>query len=144
MEVKVRNCKITDFDMVFSLFHQLWPGKELDKNKLMDVLSFGLRSSEYEYLCAVLHGKVVGFCALAVVHSFWQEGCIAYVIAMVVDQEVRGCGIGTALMDKAADLSRLKGCKKLELDSAFHREGAHLFYETIGFSKRAFLFSKDL
>ena len=37
-----------------------------------------------------------------------------------------------------------KGCKSIELDSAFHRILAHEFYEKNGFIKRAFEFSLDL
>lgn len=36
------------------------------------------------------------------------------------------------------------GCKRIELDSGFHREQAHKMYEHIGFNKRAFLFSKEI
>jgi len=40
--------------------------------------------------------------------------------------------------------SKDKGLKRLELDSAFHREQAHEFYLKLGFEKRAFLFSYPL
>ncbi len=35
-------------------------------------------------------------------------------------------------------------CKRIELDSAFHRKGAHRFYESLGYGNRAYLFSKQL
>jgi len=63
---------------------------------------------------------------------------------MVVDESCRGTGIGSSLLEKASDIARLSGCKKIELDSGFPREKAHKFYEKLGFEKRAYLFSKDL
>jgi hypothetical protein len=38
-------------------------------------------------------------------------------------------------------LDREPSFGKLELDSAFHRHGAHNFYEKMGFENRAYLFS---
>jgi ribosomal protein S18 acetylase RimI-like enzyme len=48
------------------------------------------------------------------------------------------------LIKEALNDSRNKGLKRLELDSAFHREKAHEFYIKLGFEKRAFLFSYPL
>jgi hypothetical protein len=45
---------------------------------------------------------------------------------------------------KTISIAKELGCKRFELDSGFQREGAHKFYESIGFEKRAYLFSKIL
>jgi GNAT superfamily N-acetyltransferase len=63
---------------------------------------------------------------------------------MIVDDSLRGKGIGSSLLEKAFDIAKLMGCKKIELDSGFPREKAHKFYEKIGFEKRAYLFSRDV
>lgn len=144
MNIVIRNSKFEDFNDVFSLFGQLWPNKELHVNDLMTVFNRGIQSDSDKYICAELNGKIIGFCAFTIVNNFWQEGYIAYVYAMVVDDSHRNNGIGTSLLDKAFDLAKSSGCKKIELDSGFPREKAHKFYERIGFEKRAYLFSKDL
>ena len=46
------------------------------------------------------------------------------------------------LLERLASLARERGCRAMELDSAFHRVEAHAFYEKLGFEKRAFLFAK--
>ncbi|HBW38463.1 GNAT family N-acetyltransferase [Desulfosporosinus sp. BICA1-9] len=144
MDIIIRNSKLEDFDDVILLFNQLWPGKELNINDLMVVFSRGIQSDSDELLCVEQNGKVIGFCSFAIVNNFWQEGYIAYVYAMIIDDSFRGRGIGTELLKKAFDKAKLRGCKKIELDSGFQREKAHKFYEKIGFTKRAYLFSKDL
>jgi GNAT superfamily N-acetyltransferase len=53
-------------------------------------------------------------------------------------------GFGTELLEAAIAAAKKRGCKIVELDSAFYREDAHKFYLKEGFAKRAYLFSKDL
>jgi Acetyltransferase (GNAT) family. len=74
----------------------------------------------------------------------WQAGYIAYMYAMVVDEQQRGKGFGTMLIEASIEDAKAKGLKLLELDSGFHREKAHEFYLKLGFEKRAFLFSHPL
>ncbi len=144
MNIIIRDSKNADFDGVLSLFGQLWPNKDLNPNDLKAVFDRGIQSDTDKYLCAEENGKVIGFCAFAVVNNFWQEGYIAYAYAMIVDDSFRGNGIGSSLLEKAFDIAKSMGCKKFELDSGFPREKAHKFYEKIGFEKRAYLFSRDL
>ena len=145
MDVKIRKALIEDFPSVFSLFHQLWPNKELNETDMKVVFDRGITSNTDLYICAEVNGNLIGFCAYGIVNNFWQEGQIAYVYAMIVDEDQRGKGIGSELLKTACDYAKKCGCKKIELDSGFQREKAHKFYtEKMGFEKRAFLFSKDL
>ncbi len=144
MGIIVRDSRKEDFGDILALFHQLWPGKELHPEDLKAVFYRGLTSGTDRYFCAEEDGRVIGFCSYAVMNNFWQEGTIAYVYAMVVDDACRGKGIGTRMLERAFAEAKKAGCKKIELDSGFPREKAHQFYEKIGFVKRAFLFSKDL
>ncbi|HEX2946380.1 MAG TPA: GNAT family N-acetyltransferase [Clostridia bacterium] len=144
MSVIIRDTKTEDFNDVMVLFGQLWPNKELHPEDMSVVYKRGIQSETDKYICAEENGKVIGFCALAIVNNFWQEGRIAYCYSMVVDETYRGCGIGKSILEKAFVTAKVLGCKKLELDSGFQREGAHKFYEKMGFEKRAYLFSKQL
>lgn len=142
--MEIREAKAGDFDDIMALFGQLWPNRELHQEDMLTVFERGIKSETDKYICAEDNGKVIGFCALAIVNNFWQEGHIAYCYAMIVDEACRGRGIGKCIFDKAFETAKALGCKKLELDSGFPRERAHKFYEKIGFEKRAYLFSKDL
>lgn len=142
--MEIRTSCINDFEEIYNLFTQLWPNKELHKQKLLEVFERGLTTDTYYYLSAVENGNVIGFSAFYVANNFWQEGIIAYDYGMIVDEKNRGQGIGKSLIDKACQIAKELGCKRFELDSGFQREGAHKFYESIGFEKRAYLFSKIL
>ena len=144
MDIKIRKATENDFDKVYPLFEQLWPNKELDKAALRIVFNRGINSNTDELLCLDYSGELIGFCAYAIVNNLWQAGYIAYMYAMVVDEKQRGKGFGTMLINESIKDSKDKGLKRLELDSAFHREKAHEFYVKLGFEKRAFLFSYPL
>ncbi|BBE20025.1 acetyltransferase, GNAT family [Aquipluma nitroreducens] len=141
MDVEIRKSTENDFEKVYPLFEQLWPNKELDKKELKVVFDRGVNSDTDELFCLAYSGEVIGFCAYAIVNNLWQAGYISYMYAMVVDENYRGKGFGTMLINEAIQDSKNKGLKRLELDSAFHREKAHEFYLKLGFEKRAFLFS---
>jgi ribosomal protein S18 acetylase RimI-like enzyme len=142
--VEIRIATKEDFDGIFLLLQQLWPNKELDKNALMTVFRRGLDYRSNIYFCAEINSTVVGFCSLIIRNSLWQEGFLGYIDELVVDKSFRGRDIGSNLMNEAMDNAKEKGCKRLELDSAFENEDAHRFYERLGLEKRAHLFSKEL
>jgi len=144
MHVLIRKATESDFEKVYPLFEQLWPNKELDKTALRIVFNRGVNSDTDELLCLVYSDELIGFCAYAIVNNLWQAGYISYMYAMVVDEKQRGKGFGTMLINESIKDSKAKGLKRLELDSAFHREKAHEFYLKLGFEKRAFLFSHSL
>jgi ribosomal protein S18 acetylase RimI-like enzyme len=141
MSLNIRNAQIQDFDDIYPLFEQLWPNKPINREELQKAYERGAGSDNDELLCAVLDGKIAGFCAYAIVNNFWQEGRIGYIYAMVVDETLRSKGVGTKLINQSLERAKAKGLKRMELDSGFHRQRAHEFYEKLGFEKRAYLFS---
>jgi len=144
MDSNIRKATKKDFEKVYPLFEQLWPNKELDKDALRIVFNRGVDSNADELWCMDYCNELVGFCAYAIVNNLWQAGYIAYMYAMVVDEKHRGKGFGSMLIKASIKDSKDKGLKRMELDSAFHREKAHEFYIKLGFEKRAFLFSYPL
>lgn len=136
-----------DFDGVYGLLKQLWPDKRMNKDRMREVFTGAIESGDNFCFCAEVGSLVVGFCALYVLHirnRFWREVSLGFVGELIVDRPFRRRGIGKALLEAAADRSREAGCRVLEQDSALGRDGAHEFYEKVGFRKRAYLFSRDL
>ena len=142
--VIVRPVTTQDFNAIFILLQHLWPTKELNKQALLTIFTRCVDSSDYQYLCAEIGGTVVGFCSLEIRNSLWQEGYLGYIGELVVDESIRGQGVGTELISAAIDNAKDRGCNRIELDSAFHREEAHQFYQRMGFKNRAYIFTKEL
>ncbi|MGA2350468.1 MAG: GNAT family N-acetyltransferase [Terracidiphilus sp.] len=123
---------------------QLWPEKTLDADALHQVYSRGIDSDFQRFLCAVEDEHVIGFCSLTIRNNLWQAGYLAHIDELVVSQQKRGLGIGSALLGSTIAVAKEAGCSRVELDSAFHRSEAHKFYERQGFENRAYLFSKSI
>jgi glucosamine-phosphate N-acetyltransferase len=142
IKIKIRKAILNDFEQIYQLLPQLWPHTRLNRNRLRITFSRALNSGQQYYLCAFEKKVIVGFCSLSTRNSLWQQGLLAHIDELIVDQSYRGRGIGTRLMTEAIKLAVKKRCSRIELDSAFHRKHAHGFYNKMGFESRAYLFSK--
>ena len=88
-------------------------------------------------ICALVaeqDGRVMGFVGLMAFPAFHRDGLHGYVSAMVVDEGVRGGGIGGALLRAAEAWFAERGVKRVNLTTALHREEAHVFYEKNGYT----------
>jgi GNAT superfamily N-acetyltransferase len=144
MELLIRDVANRDFDQVFGLLKQLWSYKELDYEDMKKMFDHNLQSPDHFYIVALYGPQVVGFCSLTVKHNLWVQGFLGNLDEMIVEESYRGQGIGGKLVKRITEIAKEKNCKRLELESSFHREEAHKFYEELGFEKRAYLFSKEL
>jgi GNAT superfamily N-acetyltransferase len=140
----VRPARLDDFDQLLPLFRQLWPTKLIVPARLREVFARVIATPTKQYFCAMDGEHVVGLGAVSFKDNLWQEGVIAYVEELVVDEDCRGRGIGSQLLEHLIALARERGCRRIELDSGFHRPDAHRLYERHGLEKRAFLFSRVL
>lgn len=144
MKLVIRDVTPGDFDQVFGLLKQLWPGKELDYPGMKEMFDHNLQSPQQFYIVALYGPQVVGFCSLTVKHNLWQQGFLGNVDEMVVEEGYRSQGIGKKLMLRITEIAKANKCRRIELESSFHREKAHVFYKELGFEQRAYLFSKPL
>ena len=142
--LQIRECKEADFEQVLSLLKQLCPGQRRSREELSQLFLRGLSSDFETYICATIGTTLVGFCSLIIKNYLWAQGYVGNINELVVDEEYRGQGIGTQLLQHIVKVAREKDCRRVELDSGFHRKKAHKFYEQNGFERRAFLFSRKL
>lgn len=140
----IRKCREGDFEQVLKLLEQLWPDQTIKSQELQQVFLQGLNSEFHFYVCATLEANLIGFVSLTIRSSLWQHGYIGHIDEIVVDKRYRGKGIGTKLLWHIVEVAKEKGCRRVELDSAFDRKQAHKFDEQNSFENRAFLFSKKL
>jgi len=92
-----------------------------------------LRAGGDDAFVAVLDGATVG---LATVHAravLHVARPVAQLTALVVPPEMRGRGVGRALVAAAEQWARAQGAERLVVTTALHRADAPLFYERLGF-----------
>jgi GNAT superfamily N-acetyltransferase len=95
----------------------------------------------FRLLVAVVEGEVAGTYALAIMEKLGKRGTPAGVVEDVAVLPSRqGQGIGRAMMEHAREACRRAGCYKLALSSNLRREGAHRFYDSLGFERHGFSF----
>jgi GNAT superfamily N-acetyltransferase len=95
----------------------------------------------FRLLAAVAEGEIVGTYALAIMEKLGKRGTPAGVAEDVAVLPSRqGQGIGRAMMEHAREACRRAGCYKLALSSNLRREGAHRFYDSLGFERHGFSF----
>jgi len=64
------------------------------------------------------------------------SGLRARIEDVVVDQEARGQGVGTALTMAAIDQAQVQGARSIDLTSRASRVGANRLYQQLGFQLR--------
>src|SRR5215208_6657707 len=92
-----------------------------------------MRSRGDDAYVAVAAGEIVG---LATVHArdvLHGALPVAQLTALVVPPEMRGRGVGRALVSVAEQWARERGADRLVVTTALHRADAPLFYERLGF-----------
>jgi ribosomal protein S18 acetylase RimI-like enzyme len=85
-------------------------------------------------LVARVDGEIVG--ALTLVTFLIPTGLRAWIEDVVVDEAVRGRGVGAALTEEAIRLAHADGARTVDLTSRPSREAANRLYERLGFQLR--------
>ena len=80
------------------------------------------------------HGRIVGMLTLVVFRI--PTGVRAWIEDVVVDEAVRGRGVGEALSQEAIRRAVGSGARTVELTSRPSREAANRLYQRLGFVRR--------
>lgn len=138
-------CKADDFEQIYPLLKQLWPRNNFQKEKLREIFVASIDRDHHVYINYKYKGnKIVGFCSMSIKRNLTQQGALAQIEELVVDEKYRKKGIGKKLITEIVLIARFRGCKRIELDAHFDSKKAHQFYEDLGFENRAYIFSKPL
>jgi GNAT superfamily N-acetyltransferase len=88
-----------------------------------------------QYLAVVeLGAEVIGTLQVTVIPNFGRKGMKRCLVEAVhIRPDLQGRGYGRAMMQWAIDYAREAGCGMVQLTSHHSREGAHRFYERLGF-----------
>ncbi|RYZ70521.1 MAG: GNAT family N-acetyltransferase [Proteobacteria bacterium] len=89
-------------------------------------------------------GEIVGLAIVGISPSLYRPYPIGRLWALLVRERFRNRGFGRLFLSFIEEGFREKGCGLIELTSNVVRVDAHRFYESFGYSKSSFRFSKVL
>lgn len=141
----LRRLRIDDLDQLLGLYAHLYPEDiaEVAPGARAAAWNAILRDDAQCYLGAFVGDRLVAS-AFAVVVPNLTRGARSFAIIenVVTDPEHQRHGHGRAVIDALVEHVFGAGCYKVMLQTSSVRDGAHVFYESLGFngdSKRAFV-----
>lgn len=132
----IREAKAEDFQRLMELYAQLNPDDPsledgADWKAFLEILS---TKNLHLLVLEDDEGRVQATCYLNLIPNISRRASPYGVIEnVVVDQALRGGGLGKALMQYALQLAWQRGCYKVMLQSGSRRESTHSFYRACGF-----------
>ena len=102
------------------------------------------RDPDAEMWIAEIDGHVVGFATALRIDALHMDGPMVQLTSLVVDEAVRGRGVGAQLVAEVERWAKARGVVRISLTSALHRGPAHAFYEHLGYAKTGVRLAKDL
>ena len=95
-------------------------------------------------LVAEDEGALVGLATGHVLPVLHHTGLIARLTTLVVAESARGRGVGRQIVEAIETWGRERGCQRIAVTTALHRDGAHAFYERIGYKHTGRRYQKML
>ena len=90
------------------------------------------------------YGEVVGLITAHIIPSIHDNDPVAWLTTLVVLEDARGAGIGSALVRHVEGWATEKGAKRLSVTSGIQRKETHDFYEKRDYQRTGLRFSKQL
>jgi ribosomal protein S18 acetylase RimI-like enzyme len=91
-------------------------------------------ATEYVLAAPSDDAEAAGVCQLRYRHSLWTASEDCWLEDLFVEEAARRAGVGEALVARAIERARARGCGRVELDVSESNRGAWALYERMGFS----------
>ncbi len=145
MTATIRTAGTDDSPRIAALLDQL--GYPADAGEVTTRLAHWRDDPNSVLLVAEMDGRVVGVAATHAFPLLEYSARRGRLVALVVDDAVRGQGAGRALVEAAEQSARELGCRDMEVTSSRDRAAAHAFYARLEYEDvcgRAARFLKTL
>lgn len=154
----IRDLTLEDFDAVNNLFMQVHSlhvahrpdiFKEIEKPTTPEAWGFEESFGDKNKILigAELDGEIVGICFVILRHprnEVLVPRICAFIDNIVVDENQRKNGIGTALYNEAVKRAKLCGAGSVELGVSEFNTGALIFYKSLGMTVQSYKMEKTI
>ena len=139
---KIRSACHGDSLAIASLISQL--GYPTSSGEMNERLAAILPAADYMTFVAEHNEEVVGMIGVAVGHYYEKNGTYGRLLALVVDGNCQGHGIGASLVAEAERWLKERGANSVIVNSGKQRKDAHRFYQRLGYEETGSRFVKQL
>ncbi len=122
-----------------NLLQQLRPRLETSEKckKAFDLA----KKSDIKFLAIYDDNLLKGIISYRIMFNLYLEEHLV-IDDLIIEENLRGKGIGTKLINFVIQLAEKKNIKTIKLDSGLQRNQAHNFYENLGWEKKCFTFER--
>lgn len=132
--IKIRNAVVDDFIAIY-LLNLYSLNYEYPTDQTKKRVAFILLNPNAKLLVAEVDGHVIGYIH-AVDYDCTYSDSLKSIMALAVEEEYRGRGIGTALVAAIEKWAANSGSSGVRLVTSDYRYDAHKFYESCGYTLR--------
>ena len=141
-DLTIRAAEMNDAATLAQLMCEL--GYETTKSEMQMRLERIATDERLRTFVAVCDGQVCGMIGTLTYPSYEHNDPSGRIVALVIMSTMRRRGIGRALMATVEKDFAQRGVKRIALNTRLAREDAHKFYESLGYERNGFRFTKDL
>jgi len=142
IDIAIRAPEAGDMDALAVLMTEL--GYETRSSEMEMRMETILANRNYATFVAVSQGKVCGMIGTYTCYTYEHNSPSARILALVVSENMRGRGVGQALIAAAEKDLAQKNISRVAVNTHFDRTRAHEFYEKLGYAKNGYRLVKEL
>ena len=142
IDLTIRHAQPGDAAVLAQLMCEL--GYETTKSEMQMRLQRIATDERYRTFVAVRDGNACGMIGTLTYPSIEHNDPSGRIVALVILRTMRRRGIGRALLATAEKDFAQRGIRRIGLNTQLAREDAHKFYESLGYERNGFRFTKDL
>ncbi|MCJ7841393.1 GNAT family N-acetyltransferase [Lederbergia sp. NSJ-179] len=144
MDIEMREIRENDYSEVLLLWNNELGVRNVNAENISRRFERMNKDENYKTFVALFKNKVIGFITLVQTMALEYEIGYLKINGLAVQKDFQKNGIGTKLLKQAEIYALEKGLSCLMLNSGFQRTTAHHFYESKGFAKLSYCFTKEV
>ena len=141
-DLTIRVAEMNDAAALAQLMYEL--GYETTKSEMEMRMERIATDERYRTFVAVHDGEVCGMIGTLTSLSYEHNDLGGRILALVTLRTMRRHGIGRALIVAAEKDFAQRGIRRVAFNTRLTRDDAHKFYESLGYERNGFRFTKDL
>ncbi|MDT0121604.1 GNAT family N-acetyltransferase [Paenibacillus sp. RRE4] len=144
MDVVTREIRETDYSDLVMLWNNDLNSRTVNLENVSARIERMKSNENYKVVVALLDNKVIGCISMVQIMALEYEMGYLQINGLVVQEAYQQKGIGTKLINYAEDFASKNGLSYMILNCGFQRTKAHEFYESRGFDRLSYCFTKEV